>query len=195
MCATLGLRLGSLNKALLYSDNWNLAVTVTQFGPGRWQQYSSLGDGGATGHGSLSPWMTVWSRASLPSELLMHVCMLSRFSHVQLFANLWTIACQALLSTGFSRQEYWSGLSCPPPRDFLVPGFELTSLMSPALASRFFITNATWEAPKLLMDSQNYDCGKSVQVSSVTQLCPTLCDAMNCSRPGFPAHHQLLVFT
>ena len=42
---------------------------------------------------------------------------LSRFSHVRLFATLWTIACQALLSMGFSRQEYWGGIPCPPPGD------------------------------------------------------------------------------
>ena len=40
--------------------------------------------------------------------------MLNRFSHVQLFATLWTVACQAPLSMGFSRQKYWSGLPCPP---------------------------------------------------------------------------------
>ena len=125
----------------------------------------------------------------------MPVCMLSCFSHVQLFATLWTVACQAPLSTGFSRQEYWSVLPCPPPRDFPVPGFEPTCLMSPALGSMFFITSATWEAPELLMDNQNYDCGKSVQFSSVAQLCPTLCDPMDCSTPGLPVHHQLLEFT
>ena len=43
------------------------------------------------------------------------VCMLSHFSSVQLFATPWTVACQAPLSTSFSRQEYWSGLPCPPP--------------------------------------------------------------------------------
>ena len=42
---------------------------------------------------------------------------LSHFSHVQLFATLWTIACQVSLSMGFCRQEYWSWLPCPPPRD------------------------------------------------------------------------------
>ena len=41
--------------------------------------------------------------------------MLSRFSHVQLFATLWTVAHRAPLSMGFSWQEYWSGLLCPPP--------------------------------------------------------------------------------
>ena len=43
------------------------------------------------------------------------VCVLSRFSHVQLCATLWTVAHQAPLSMGFSRQEYWSGLPCPSP--------------------------------------------------------------------------------
>ena len=42
----------------------------------------------------------------------MHVCVLSRFSHVWLFAARWTVACQAPLSMGFSSQEYWSGLPC-----------------------------------------------------------------------------------
>ena len=45
------------------------------------------------------------------------VGMLSCFSNVQLFATLWTVACQAPLSMGFSRQEYWSGLPCPTPGD------------------------------------------------------------------------------
>ena len=42
---------------------------------------------------------------------------LSRFSRVRLFATLWTVARQAPLSMGFSRQEYWSGLPCPPLGD------------------------------------------------------------------------------
>ena len=41
---------------------------------------------------------------------LVHGCMLSCFSHIQLFVTLWTVSCQAPLSVGFSRQEYWSGL-------------------------------------------------------------------------------------
>ena len=52
--------------------------------------------------------------------------MLSHFSHVQLFVTLWTIALQAPLSMGFSRQEYWSGLPCPLPRDLPDPGIEPT---------------------------------------------------------------------
>ena len=72
--------------------------------------------------------------------------MLNRFSHVRLFATLWTIACQAPPSMGFSRHEYWSGLPCPPPGDLPGPVIELTFLMSPALAGRFFTTSTTWES-------------------------------------------------
>ena len=63
-------------------------------------------------------------------------CMLSLFSHVQRCATLWTVACQVPLSLEFSRQEYWIGLPCPPPGD--LPGIELVSLLSAALAGRFF---------------------------------------------------------
>ena len=71
--------------------------------------------------------------------------MLSCFSCVRLFATLWTVAHQAPLSMGFSRQEYWSGLPCPPPGDPPNPGIEPTSLMSPALAAGFFTTSAILE--------------------------------------------------
>ena len=47
----------------------------------------------------------------------MRACMLSCLSHVQLFATLWTVAHQATLSMGFTSQEYWSELPCPPPGD------------------------------------------------------------------------------
>ena len=72
-------------------------------------------------------------------------CVLSCFSHVQFFATPWTVACQAPLSIGFSRQEYWSELPFSPPGDFPNPGIEPTPLMSPALAGGFFTTSATWE--------------------------------------------------
>ena len=61
-------------------------------------------------------------------------------SCVQLCATLWAIAHQAPLFMGFSRQEYWSGLSCPPPWDLPDPGME------PELAGRFFTTSTTWES-------------------------------------------------
>jgi len=49
-------------------------------------------------------------------------------SHVRLFVSLWTVAHQAPLSMGFSRQEYWSGLPCPPPGGLPNPGIEPASL-------------------------------------------------------------------
>ena len=49
--------------------------------------------------------------------MLRGVCMLRCFSHVRLSATLWTIVHQAPLSMGFSRQEYWSGVSFPFPGD------------------------------------------------------------------------------
>ena len=55
------------------------------------------------------------------------------FSHVRLFVTLWTIAHQAPLSMGFSRQEYYSGLPCPPAGNLPNPGIEPTSPVSPAL--------------------------------------------------------------
>ena len=69
----------------------------------------------------------------------------SHFSHLQLFATLWTIARQAPLSMGFSRQESWRGLPCPPPGDLPARGIVPTSLTS--LAGRFTTTSTTWEAP------------------------------------------------
>ena len=68
--------------------------------------------------------------------------MLSHFSLVQLCAPLWTVARQAPLSLGFSRQGYWSGLSCPPPGDLPNTGTHPASLASPASAGRLFITDA-----------------------------------------------------
>ena len=73
------------------------------------------------------------------------MCAPSHCSRMQLFATLWIVAHQAPLSTGFFRQEYWSGLPCPPPGNLSNSGIEPASLTSPALAGRFFITKATWE--------------------------------------------------
>ena len=63
----------------------------------------------------------------------MSASMLSRISCVQLFATLWTVACQAPLSTRFSRQEHWSGLPCPSPGTILDPGIKPASPVAPAL--------------------------------------------------------------
>ena len=75
-------------------------------------------------------WPKYWSFIRTSTEYV-----LNRFSRVPLFSTLWTVACQAPLSLGFSRQEYWSGLPCPLPGDLLDPGIEPGS---PALAGRFF---------------------------------------------------------
>ena len=71
--------------------------------------------------------------------------MLCHFCSVQLFAALWTVARQAPLSMGFSRQEYWSDNWESFSRILPDPGIEPMSLASPALAGGFFITSATRE--------------------------------------------------
>ena len=60
---------------------------------------------------------TISRRDTVPARRPLHftVCVLSLFSPVWLCATLWTVAHQAPLSLGFSRQEYWSGLPCPSP--------------------------------------------------------------------------------
>ena len=68
-------------------------------------------------------------------------------SCVQLFAIPWTIACQALLSMDFSRQEYCSGLSFPSPEYLPNSWIKATSPAAPALAGGFFYHWASWETP------------------------------------------------
>ena len=63
-------------------------------------------------------------------------CVRCRFSPVQLFETPWTVAHQVPLSVGFSRQEHWSGLPCPPPGDLPDPGIQPESPVSPAWAGR-----------------------------------------------------------
>ena len=72
---------------------------------------------------------------------------LSSYSYVWFFVTPWTVAHQAPLSIWFSREEYWSGLPCPPPGNLPDPGINSKSLMSPALPGRFF-TSGTWQVHK-----------------------------------------------
>ena len=72
----------------------------------------------------------------------MCACLLSHFICVRLFATPWIVACQAPLSMGLSRQEYWSGMSFPSPRDLPIPGIEPGS---PALVGVLFTIWATRE--------------------------------------------------
>ena len=72
--------------------------------------------------------------------------MCESLSCVRVFVTPWTIAQQPPLSMGFSRQESWSELPCPPSGDIPDPGIQPESLMSLALTGRFFTTSAAWEA-------------------------------------------------
>ena len=74
------------------------------------------------------------------------MCLLS---HVQLCATPWTVARQAPLSMGFSRQEYWSGCPCPPPGHLPHPEIEPPSLTSIALTSGFLTTITPWKAQQM----------------------------------------------
>ena len=112
-----------------------------------------------------SPWKDVSWHSAIPSKAVIFLqalfcmafphpvclCVLSCFSRVWLYVTLWTVAHQAPLSIGFSRQEYWSGLPFPPPGNLPNPGIEPTSLASLALTGRFFTTNVTWKASSPLL--------------------------------------------
>ena len=72
-------------------------------------------------------------------SLLLAVCA-QLLSCVLTLVTPWTVACQAPLSMGFPRQEYWRGLSFPSPGDLSSPGIQLMSPVCPALAGRLFTT-------------------------------------------------------
>ena len=124
----------------------------------------------------------------------------------------WTVACQAPLSMGFDQREYWSGLPFPSPGDLPNPGIEPAS---PALASGFFTTEPPGK-PSLTVQAQakkqTFPLSPELQCSHlylpdldldliiahphvlclVAQLCPTLCDPMDCSSPGTSVHDDSL---
>ena len=78
-----------------------------------------------------------------------NACLLNCFSYVWLIATPWTVAHQAPLSIGCSRQEYWGRSPFPSPGDLPDPGIKPTSLASWILAGEFFNPSATWEAHKV----------------------------------------------
>ena len=78
----------------------------------------------------------------------MHACMLN---YVWFFATPWTPAQQAPLSMGFSRQDYWSRLSFPPPGDLPNPGIEPMSPASPSLQANLYLW-ATWASKVTLKE-------------------------------------------
>ena len=110
------------------------------------------------------PALTLCISSSL--SLIMHVSMLSHFSHVQLFATLWTVPCQVPLSMRFSRQKYWSGLPCPPPGDHPNPGIKLAPPVAPALKVDS-LSLGYQESPSFII-SFNKFCSLSVSLNSVS---------------------------
>ena len=105
----------------------------------------------------------------------MHVCVLSHFVWVQLSATLWTVALQAPLSMGFSRQEYWSGLHALLQGIFPTHG-----------SNQHFLHVLFWQAGSLLLVPSGKPTLTKVKMQSeeVGQSYPTLCDPMDCSLPG-----------
>ena len=106
----------------------------------------------------------------------MHVCSVARLCPI--LCNPMDCACQASLSMGCPRQEYWSRSPFPTPGNLPNPEIELTSA---AVAGGFFTTG-----------SPGKPLNKGCCCCSVAQLCSTLCDPMDCSMPGYPVHHHLL---
>ena len=96
------------------------------------------------------------------------------------FVTPWTVAPQASLSIGFSRQEYWSGLPFPPSGDLPDPGIELSSLASPASAGRFFTTGATWEAQSVAQTPSRTPGGGETEQKGV-ESCQRRCHAVSLS--------------
>ena len=84
-----------------------------------------------------------WASVSTGTSPLNLCAVLIRLSRARLCATPWTVARQAPLSMGFSRQESWSGLPRPLPRDLPDPGTEPVSLTSAALAGGFITTSAS----------------------------------------------------
>ena len=98
-------------------------------------------------HATSSPLSHISGTSSILRSVCVCVCALSRLSRIRLFVTPWTVARQAPLSMGCSRQKYWSGLPFPSAGDLPDPGIKPTSLASLALVGGFSTTSTTWEAP------------------------------------------------
>ena len=149
-----------------------------------------------------------------------HVCILS---HVWLSVTPWIATSQAPLSMGFSRQEHWSGLLCLPPGDLPNLGIELRSLTlwadsllsePPGKPKNFGVGNlsllqgifptqeSNWDLLhcRWILYQLSYQGSPNLKNTDieVAQSCLTLCDPMDCSRPGSSVHeifkHYQLIF-
>ena len=114
-------------------------------------------------------------------------CMFSCFRNIWFFATPGTVACQVSPSMGFSRQEYWSGLPCPPPGNLSDPGIKSAYPSGPTLTGRFFTT----ESPDVWV---TYYTGTGSRMDEVVYLPPKalIWDGQNlfCS-PGHPTREVL----
>ena len=121
---------------------------------------------------------------------------LSCLGRVQLFAGPWTVARQAPLSMGFSRQEYWSGLPCLPPGDLPDPGIEPTSARVFSNSGGFFTPRTTWGTP----NTGSVQFSRSVMSNSLRglpharPLCPSLSPGVcsNSIESVMPSNHLIL---
>ena len=110
-------------------------------------------------------------------------------SHVRIFVTPWTVAYHSPLSMGFSREEYWSGLTFPSPENIPDPGIEPGPPSEPPWKSTSL--PRPWDSPgkntgvgcHFLLQSR-----KVKSESEVAQPCPTLRDPMDCSLPGSSVH-------
>ena len=109
--------------------------------PGRLQSMwlQRIGQNGATKHTHSLVLQTISTKNACPLQKV------KSLSRVRLLETPSTAAPHAPLSMGFSRQEYWSGLTCPPPGDLPDPGIRPAFFRCSALVDRFFTINATWE--------------------------------------------------
>ena len=152
----------SHQRPLLHPSSYHLASVPRHWGSGSFgpahppyvnQLESPVLVPGTGGPGLIPPSKTgqpVWARS--------HYCacvVLSLSSRVRLCATPWPVACQAPLSVGLSRQEHWSGLPRPTPRDLPNPGIEPMSLMSATLAGGFFTTE--WDLVHYMDFEANHD--------------------------------------
>ena len=94
-----------------------------------WQllQYSRLENPTDRGAWQATVHRVAKSQTRMTQVSTQNVCVLSCLNHIWLFATLWTVVCQTLLSMRFFRQEYWSGLPFPPPGNLPNPGTERVS--------------------------------------------------------------------
>ena len=109
------------------------------------------------------------------------------------FATPWTVVHQAPLSIGFFRQECWSGLPFLSPGDLPNPGIETGS---PGLQEDSLATELPGKPLRIIYE-ERHSWGLTGCICcccSLTKWCPTLCDPVNCSTPGFPVLHCLLEF-